>query len=91
MKLNLLVDLMMVLLLVIQEETKDTFDYRVYYNDECGLKNTGVILQAHNCIFLKLNISIIFIYFFVNYSFFVLIILFSYFIMIIHLFYLFYF
>ena len=54
---------MMVFLLVIQEETKDTFDYRVYYNDECGLKNTGVILQVNSCVILRLNLFMIFLLF----------------------------
>ena len=50
-------------LIGVSRRTRDTFDYRVYYNDECGLKNTGVILQVHNYIFLKLNYFMIFLLF----------------------------
>ncbi len=40
---------------------KDIFTYRVYYNDSCGLKDTGVVLQVNNCSFLKLNFFMIFL------------------------------
>ena len=40
---------------------KDIFTYRVYYNDSCGLKDTGVELQVNNCAFLKLNFFMIFL------------------------------
>ena len=42
---------------------KDLFIYRVYYNDECGLKNTGVILQVNSCVILRLNLFMIFLLF----------------------------
>ena len=42
---------------------KDLFIYRVYYNDECGLKNTGVILQVNSCVILRLNSFMIFLLF----------------------------
>ena len=45
---------------------KDIFTYRVYYNDSCGTKNTGVVLQVNSAFFLRWNfIKVLFLGFFI--------------------------
>jgi hypothetical protein len=42
---------------------KDIFTYHVYYVDDCGEKDTGVILQVNDSVFLKWNFFIVFLIF----------------------------
>ena len=42
---------------------KDIFNYHVYYIDDCGEKDTGVILQVNASVILKWNFFIVFLIF----------------------------